>query len=103
MASKVYRDNYALIDFSKDLAPARRSHPQPKRSGLGFPMVISDTMPEAEHVDGKFYTSKRAFRAVTKAHGYVEVGDEKQKPFKRPEPNKAEIRESLRRAKAKLS
>ena len=49
----------------------------PARSDLPMPMLISDDMPEAEHVDGRFYTSKAAFRAVTRAHGLTEVGTEK--------------------------
>jgi hypothetical protein len=50
------------------------------RSSLPMPMVISDTMPPTEQVDGKFYTSKAAFRAVGRAHGLTEVGNEKPKP-----------------------
>lgn len=49
----------------------------PKRSALPFPSVISDTMDATEQVDGKFYTSKRAFRAVGRALGLTEVGNEK--------------------------
>lgn len=37
----------------------------------------SDTMPETRHmIDGKYYTSKKVFRDVTKAHGCIEVGNE---------------------------
>jgi len=50
------------------------------RSDLPLPYVISDAMPAAEHVDGRFYESKAAFRAVTRAHGLTEVGNEKLKP-----------------------
>lgn len=73
------------------------------RSGLGFPMVITDTMPALEHVDGKMYDSKRAFRAVTRREGYVEVGNEKLKPRVPVKPDRGEIVNSLRRAKAALS
>lgn len=39
--------------------------------------VIDDSMPPTEHlIDGKIYESKSAFRAVTKAHGCVEVGND---------------------------
>jgi len=51
---------------------------QMKRSNLPLPYVISDTMDPVEQVDGKFYTSKSQFRAVGKAHGLIEVGNEKQ-------------------------
>ena len=40
-------------------------------------MVISDTMEPTEQVDGNFYTSKRQYRAVGRAHGLIEVGNEK--------------------------
>ena len=50
------------------------------RSDLPMPMVISDTMEPLEQVDGKFYTSKRQYRAVGKAHGLTEVGNEKLAP-----------------------
>jgi hypothetical protein len=40
-------------------------------------------MPPTEQVDGKFYTSKRAFRAVGRANGLTEVGNEKFKPKQR--------------------
>jgi len=50
------------------------------RSALPCPMVISDTMPPTEQVDGRFYTSKRAFRATGRALGLTEVGNEKPPP-----------------------
>jgi len=58
----------------------KRNSPPPKRSGLSLPYVISDTMEPTEQVDGKFYTSKRAFRATGRALGLIEVGNEKLKP-----------------------
>jgi len=57
----------------KDRCPACRSE-------LPVPYVISDTMDPVEQVDGRFYSSKAAFRAVGKAHGLTEVGNEKVKP-----------------------
>jgi len=53
------------------------------RSTLPAPYVISDEMPPTEQVDGKFYTSKHKFRAVGRALGLTEVGNEKPKPKKR--------------------
>jgi len=50
------------------------------RSELPCPMLISDEMPPVEQVDGKFYTSKRKFRAVGREHGLIEVGNERPKP-----------------------
>jgi hypothetical protein len=55
----------------------------PKRGELPLPYVISDIMEPTEQVDGKFYTSKRQFRAVGRSHGLTEVGTEKLKPKSR--------------------
>jgi len=82
---------------------ARRQTPV-KRSSLPMPSVISDDMPPTEQVDGKFYTSKAAFRAVGRALGLTEVGTEKLKPKARatstPEA-KRKRREALQRAVAR--
>jgi hypothetical protein len=64
-------------------------------------MVISDEMPPTEQVDGKFYTSKRAFRAVGRANGLTEVGDQQFKPKWRSTDLaevKARRRQTLKRA-----
>ena len=53
------------------------------RSDLPLPYIITDVMDPLEQVDGKFYTSKAAFRAVGRAHGLTEVGNEKPKPKRR--------------------
>jgi hypothetical protein len=58
-------------------------------------------MPPAEQVDGRFYTSKSAFRAVGRANGLTEVGTEKIKPKTRSTntaKTKEERRHALRRA-----
>ena len=57
------------------------------RGDFPTPMVSSDTMDPIEHVDGRSYTSKSQYRAVTKAHGYVEVGNDPAR-LRRPEPPK---------------
>jgi len=59
------------------------------RSDLACPSVIGDTMPETQHVDGKHYTSKSAYRAITKANGYVEVGNDPAR-LRRPEKPQAD-------------
>lgn len=76
--------------------------PEPKRSILPCPQVISDEMPPGEHVDGRIYTSKSAFRRVTKAEGYIEIGTEKLKPMQKKRPDRKEIRAALERAKARV-
>ena len=71
-------------------------HEPPKRADLPLPYVISDTMEPTEQVDGRFYTSKRAFRAVGRALGLTEVGNEKPKPRQRPSDDRA-VKEKRRR------
>jgi hypothetical protein len=61
---------------------ARRRGPV-ARSRLPAPHVVSDEMPPTEQVDGYFYTSKARFRAVGRAHGLTEVGNEKFRPHTR--------------------
>ena len=73
----------------------------PKRGDLPLPYVISDVMEPTEQVDGKFYTSKRAFRQVGRSLGLTEVGNEKFKPKQRASADKslkAARRKSLRNA-----
>jgi hypothetical protein len=57
--------------------------PASARSDMPCPMLISDHMPECEHVDGKFYSSKSSYRRVTKENGLIEVGNDTSR-FKRP-------------------
>jgi hypothetical protein len=67
--------------------------------------VISDAMPPTEQVDGRFYESKAAFRAVGRALGLTEVGNEKPKPKVRATADrkvKEARQQSLRKAIAKI-
>ena len=66
-----------LEEFEPGRWRIRRNSPPPKRSDLPCPQIISDQMPPTEQVDGRFYESKRAFRAVGRANGLTEVGTEK--------------------------
>jgi hypothetical protein len=69
-----------LIEVGPGRWRVERPPLKPARSDLPLPYVISDTMEPTEQVDGKFYTSKRAFRATGRALGLIEVGNEKFKP-----------------------
>jgi len=64
-----------------EIAPNRwrfvREQTPVARSDLPLPYVISDAMPPTEQVDGRFYESKAAFRAVGRALGLTEVGTAK--------------------------
>lgn len=83
---------------ARHLAPA---------SDLPRPMVISDAMPPTEQVDGRFYESKSAFRAVGRANGLIEVGNEKPKPRVRlsqtrqaAEQRRASIKKAMEQVRA---
>lgn len=49
----------------------------PRIDSSSAPNVISDTMDATRHMaSGKYISSKAAFRAETKAHGCIEVGND---------------------------
>jgi hypothetical protein len=82
-----------------------RDETPPARSEFPCPHIISDIMDPVEQVDGRFYTSKAQFRAVGRALGLTEVGNEKPKPKVRAtaDPKVKEARQqSLRKAIEKL-
>ena len=84
--------------FVKDTLPPARSH-------LPLPYVIGDEMEPTEQIDGKFYTSKRTFRAVGRAHGLTEVGNERLPPKQRASIDikvKQQRREALKVAREKV-
>lgn len=79
--------------------------PPRARSSLPVPYIASDVMDETEHpCDGKHYTSKAQFRAVTRANGCIEVGNDPQRfrPTEKPKPDRKSIRSSLERARVAL-
>jgi len=67
------------------------------RSALPRPYVISDEMPPTEQCDGVFYTSKAKFRAVGRALGLTEVGDQKP-PQTTRSTNKRAVKEARQKA-----
>jgi hypothetical protein len=69
-----------LVEIEPGRWRVKRTPQHFARSEHPIPYVISDTMEPTEQVDGKFYTSKRQFRAVGRALGLTEVGNEKFKP-----------------------
>lgn len=101
-----YKQNYHLIDWSAPLIVDRRERATGPRSSLSFPMVLSDTMePVQSQLDGRFYDSKSKLRATYKDAGVIEIGNDPARfKTKAPvKPDRKAIRESLARAKAKLS
>jgi len=82
-----------------------RDETPPARSEFPCPHIISDIMDPVEQVDGRFYESKAAFRAVGRALGLTEVGTERPKPKVRATANpkvKEARQQSLRKAIEKL-
>ncbi len=73
------REIYVLRDGK--LVPKSQAVPQ----HIG-PYVQSDYLPDMKHpITGKTMDSKSQFRAVTRAHGCVEVGNEVQRDTRRME------------------
>lgn len=72
-----------LEEFEPNRWRVKRTPQNFARSEHPIPYVISDTMPETEQVDGKFYTSKSRFRRVGRELGLIEIGNEKLKPKQR--------------------
>ena len=86
-----------LIEIEPGRWRVKRTPQHFARSAHPLPYVISDHMPPTEQVDGRFYESKRAFRAVGRALGLTEVGNEKFKPKVRATDTR-ETREARRQA-----
>jgi len=85
-----------LIEVAPGRYRVRRDTPTNfARSDHPVPYVISDSMPPTEQVDGRFYTSKRQFRAVGRALGLTEVGNERVAPKTRASIDKVEKQKRL--------
>lgn len=98
---------YAWIDLGDGRSVYRAVRPssESKRGAVPLPGVVTDSMPALQHVDGKYYDSKSAFRRVTKAHGYIEVGNDPARLRHAPAPRKPdpkEIRETIEKAAARV-
>ena len=97
MPTYVLRDG-ELIE--KDYAPPLTA--TGPRSHLPSPHFISDHMEATVHMaDGRVFTSKKAFRDNTRAHGCIEVGDQKDYGKKRksqPKLDKRQRKDDIRNA-----
>ncbi len=102
MTNATFKAGYDRIDWKPLPAPVKPVEPSAAQSDLPCPMMILDTMPPTAHVDGRTYTSKSAFRAVTKARGYVEVGNDpaRHKRPEKPKADRAAIKEAIAKAAA---
>jgi len=81
----------------KRLVPADEYvRPQTARSDLPAPTIIADHMkPVQSMLDGKMYDSKSALRGTYKAAGVEELGNDAPTTWKRPEPDKKAIEETV--------
>jgi hypothetical protein len=86
-----------LEEFEPGRWRVRKIAQKRAKSDLPMPYVISDIMEPTEQVDGKFYTSKRQFRAVGRSLGLIEVGNEKLKPKQRTS-NDRQVKEARRKS-----
>lgn len=100
-----YRENFLLIDFSKELpAPVKVRH-EPKRSDLPAPRLASDVMaPVQSQLDGKMYDSKSALRRTYRAAGVIEVGNDpaRLRKFKRKPIEDKPIADVVEKAAARV-
>lgn len=90
-----------------DLAcwPANHMDPEPARSDLSAPYYISDIMPAVQSMgNGKMYESKSEMRKHYKRDGLIEVGNDPARhvKFKRPAPDRKAMRDSIRKAAARV-
>jgi hypothetical protein len=99
--SAAYRENYKLIDWSKELKAERKEPLVPARSTLPAPMVIGDAIEVKSMADGAFYTSKAKLRRSCRELGYIEIGNEVQTPPKRKRASKRDISDSVEKAFAR--
>lgn len=93
----VYRPNHPL---ASENGMIDRSLLEQEQSSAFY--VISDEMPETRNMcDNKLYTSKAKFRAITKAYGCLEVGNETATLLKPRQPvqmDRKKRRDDIRRA-----
>lgn len=104
MSNAAYKRGYDKIDWSKHVPWEPKPRQAPKSSDLPCPRIATDTMDLTEHVDGKFYDSKSAFRRVTKENGMVEIGNDParlRKP-KKPKADPKQRREAVAKATAQV-
>jgi hypothetical protein len=102
--SRAFATNFAEIDFSREITlPPKPERQAPPRSSLPCPQVLSDHMDAVQsQVTGKFYESKSALRAEYKATGHIEKGNDKRPPWKMPRTSREQVRETVRKARARV-
>lgn len=105
MSRRAYSQNFALIDFSKEivLPEPKVERLPPARSDLPAPRLASDVMePVQSQATGVVYDSKSAIRAEYKRLGYIEKGNDRRPPWKMPRTPRAVIRDTVQKAAARV-
>ena len=105
MATFVYRPDHPLASVNGFVNKEEAYTYNDKEAVIGNrsvkAYVVSDTMDATRHMcDGKYYDSKQKFRATTKAHGCVEVGNEvpvMTRPRKPVELDRRQRRDDIKR------
>lgn len=97
MTSKAFRENYAAIEW-KPIPEWRKRITEPARRGL---YVVPDIKPYVSPIDGSVVGGRRQHRDHMRAHGVIEVGNEKPtRPKYKPLPP---IADDIRAAAAMLN
>lgn len=90
MTSKAYRDNYSAIEWGP-IPEWRKQRTGQERRGIYF---VPDITPYRSPIDGSLVGGRRQHRDHMRAHGVIEVGNEKPTPakYKPPPPVADDIR-----------
>jgi hypothetical protein len=100
-----YRENFKLIDFSREIPAPLKVRLEPKRSDLPCPRLASDVMePVQSQLDGRMYDSKSALRATYRAAGVTEVGNDpaRLRPRKRRPISDKDVSDTVEKAVARV-
>lgn len=104
-AFRKFQDNFNGIDFSKEivLPEPKAVLPPPARSSLPAPRLVSDIMEPVQcQATGVWHDSKSSLRAGYKAAGVIEKGNDRRPAWKMPRSSKAEVRETVAKARARV-
>ena len=93
MTTRAYRENYNAIKWGP--IPEWRKVPRLPREQRGL-YVVPDISPYVSPIDGKVVGGRRQHRDHMRAHGVIEVGNERPTPFvPKPLPD---VRQDIREA-----
>jgi hypothetical protein len=90
----IYDDGGKLAEYQdEELVWLRENYEPPNASELAKPMIIRDIEPYQNMIDGKMITSRSEHRDLLRAHGCVEVGNEKMesKPLVQPKVDRRKV------------